>query len=210
MLAAMKGRTPLPLTFDGIAVERAEICTLSGKRPTPACRHRVVETFLRGTVPEVACDMHVKVPVDRRNGGKAGPSCPANEVEDRVFELYEPMYTAWALGARRPLVPSAWSPLCAGTDSQAPRPASRLAIRYPYPDASYHIDPGAHDSAQGVVVRADAPVGTRRIRFVVDGRTVAEHGAPFEQMIRLEPGHHRVHVEADGMEPSLVVEFRVQ
>ena len=45
--------------------------------------------------------------------------------------------------------------------------------------------------------------------LMLDGRTVASHGAPFEQALTLTQGDHRVWVEADGYEPSPAVEFHV-
>lgn len=46
----------LPAAPDGIV--RAEVCSLSGKRPGPSCDHRTVEHFHTGHVPGDTCDWH--------------------------------------------------------------------------------------------------------------------------------------------------------
>ncbi|MBI5538401.1 MAG: penicillin-binding protein 1C [Deltaproteobacteria bacterium] len=209
MLAAMKGRTPEPFTFSEVQTERLEVCALSGKRPSSTCKHRVTETFVKGTAPDQTCDMHVELPIDKRNGLKAGPSCPASEMELKTLESYEGKFAAWALGARRPVVPARFSPLCPGPDDSAGAQAG-LSIRYPYPGATFHLDPSLNPDAQGIVVRADAPSRVTRMRFVVDGKVVGVHGPPFEHTLRLEPGEHRVWVETDGNQRSAAIEFDVQ
>jgi penicillin-binding protein 1C len=209
LLAAMKSRAPAPLSIAQAELQRAEVCPLSGRRPGPACKHSMTEVFLKGTAPEDACTMHVELPIDRRNGLLAGASCPAREVETRTLEAYEPRFASWAVSAQRPVVPAELSPLCPGhRDSSAAGP-SRLVIRYPYPGATFHLDPSMHGGAQAIVLRADAPASTRKLRFLVDGKLVGARGAPFEQPLALTAGQHRAWVEADGMLASEAVEFSV-
>lgn len=204
MLAAMKDRTPEPFGFDGLEVERAPICALSGLRATSHCPHRITETFLAGTAPEATCDVHVEIAIDQRNGLRAGEDCPAAQVDKRVFETWAPPFATWATAARRPL-PPAWSPLCPGKDS----PSGALSLRYPFSGAVFVIDPSLHDSAQAIMLRAEAPAGLRRLRFRIDGQVVEKSGPPYEHTIRLAPGAHSVRVEADGYPPSDTVQFTV-
>ena len=109
MLSAMRGREVEPL-FDESAFESVEICRLSGALPTSACPHRVHEIFVPGTEPTSPCEMHERVRIDVRNGLRAGPSCPAAFVEERVFERYDERYAAWAEAASRPIATQKWSP----------------------------------------------------------------------------------------------------
>jgi penicillin-binding protein 1C len=85
MLAAMRGRAAAPLSAPSQLVE-AEVCALSGARPTQACPHRRLERFLAGHTPAATCDMHVR----------CSPSGP-------VLERYPDQYLTWARQAGRPL-----------------------------------------------------------------------------------------------------------
>ncbi len=213
MLAAAKVRPAEPFAAPSEPLERVEVCARSGKRPGPHCQHRVTETFVPGTAPDQTCEMHIEVLIDRRNGLRAGSGCPSAQVQPQVFESYEPRYTSWAVSTRRPLAPSQGSPLCPGANAWAPagpRDSHDLAIRYPYRGAIFLLDPSLPPSAQGVVVRADAPSSVQRLRFFVDGTLRATRSAPFEQVWMLSLGHHRVWVEADGMGASQPVEFDVE
>jgi penicillin-binding protein 1C len=56
-LAAARER-PLTLPPRPAGVVTAEVCPLSGARPSPDCPHRKRDHFVAGTVPDHACDWH--------------------------------------------------------------------------------------------------------------------------------------------------------
>jgi len=111
MLAAMQGREPAPL-YDSSLLVDAEVCALSGARPTAACPHHRRERFARGRVPHQACDIHV------RCGGQ-------------VREHFAEPFRAWAAQTGRPLSPTDCSP---DGDVSAPR------ITFPRDEQSFAID----------------------------------------------------------------------
>ncbi len=200
MLAAARGRPVRGFVRPEGRIEEAEVCSLSGARPTDACPHERREIFVvqggRSTAPEVPCAMHERVRVDRRNGLRAGPGCPADVVEERVVERFDGPFAAWAKAAGRATAPGAWSPLCPGTGSAVPAGAGRVRIAFPPDGARFSIDPGAA-SRQAITIRAEAPAGVEALRITIDGqpRTLR---APFEVAWALAPGEHRVRVEAEG------------
>lgn len=212
MLAAARTRPPSAAILPIERLEPIEVCALSGKRPTAACKHKLIELFPPGQAPEHPCDMHAQVTVDRRNGLLADRSCPSSEIEIRDVESFDSEYISWARSTQRPIEPSAWSPLCSRHRQPPTTTASskRLAVRYPYANAVFLTDPSLPSQTQGLVVRADVPPTVRQIRFVLDGDSVAVHGAPFEHVAALTVGSHRVWVEADGIGPSEVVAFEVR
>jgi len=59
------------------------------------------------------------------------------------------------------------------------------------------------------VLRADAPTSVKAVTLVVDGRTVATVGPPFEKVLRLSRGKHEVWAEAGSMK-SRRVSFEVR
>src|SRR5580704_17946225 len=85
-----------------------------------------------------ACGMHERVRVDRRNGLRAGPSCPAAYVVEQTVERYDEASRAWAEAAGRPVAPGGFSPLCPAGGSVA---APSLRIGWPGDGARFVLDP---------------------------------------------------------------------
>jgi penicillin-binding protein 1C len=198
MLAAARGRPAKGFPRPAGRMEEAEVCSLSGALPTDACAHRRRELFVvgggRSSVPAVPCAMHERVRVDKRNGLRAGPACPPDVVEDRVFERFEAAFATWAKETGRSTAPDAWSPLCPGPAGAGPAARGRVRVAYPPDGARFSIDPGAA-AKQAIRIRAEVPPGIAEVRIAVDGRTQGLR-APFTLSVPLSPGEHRVRVEA--------------
>lgn len=188
MLSAMRDREARPLFDEGV-FETTEICRLSGALPTNACPHRIREVFAPGTAPTSSCEMHERVRIDVRNGLRAGPSCPAAFVEERVFERYEPRYAAWAEAASRPTAKREWSPQCPGEDG--PVSGGKARIVFPLDGSRFELDPTA-TSAQTLRIRATIPPGAReKMRIVIDEEIFELAGRPYLDW-PLSPGEHHV------------------
>ena len=211
MIAAARGRAPRGFDRPAGMIEEAEVCSLSGARPTGDCDHRRREVFaIQGGVsgvPVAACELHARVRVDRRNGLLAGRGCPSDVVEERVLERHEARLVGWARAAGRPIVPDTWSPLCPkGAGEVIPGPRERLRIAYPTDGSRFSIDPGA-SARQAISLRADVPPGVGEVRFVIDGHPRLVR-APFTVSWPLAPGPHRLRVESDAA-GSDEIEFEV-
>jgi penicillin-binding protein 1C len=196
---------------DGLEV--VEVCALSGEAPTRACPHVLREKVPHGTHLE-RCTMHERVAIDRRDGLRAGPSCPPGEVAMRTFERFDPPFAAWARAAGRDMAPSAYSPRCpaaTGQDDRGRVPLAPLAIVYPRDGARFLYDPGRAPGTQGAMVRIDAPAPTARVALRVDGRVVQEaRGGPFVFDWPLAPGEHVLMAEAPGFGASEAVRVWVE
>ncbi len=192
MLAASRGRPARAFARPAGRVEEAEVCSLSGARPTGDCPHRRREIFAvndgKSTAPEASCAMHRRVRVDKRNGLRAG-TCPPEVTEERVFERFEAIFAAWARSVGRSMEPTAWSPLCPGSGPASPGGEGRVRVAYPPDGARFSLDPGA-SARQAIVVRADVPPGVTEVRITVDGHPRPLR-APFALSLPLAPGEHR-------------------
>jgi len=179
----------------------AEICPLSGKLRGPDCPHSKLELFPAsgdaGKAPTAVCDMHVHARVDRRNGLRAGKSCPDAFVEQKVFESYPSDLAAWAKTAHRPLPPTGISPLCPldGDEKDAPSTAP-LRLAYPPDGASFVWDPHI-GSRQSIVLRAQAPTNAP-VLFMVDAHSISPKPGDLTAEWPLTPGTHRIWVESAG------------
>lgn len=214
MEAAMRGREPRALRLadrephDATLVPVA-VCPLSGGRPMGACPHAVHEWMTQAGRDALApCGMHETVRVDRRNGLRAGPTCPAAFVVERAFERHDEATRAWAAAAGRTVAPDRFSPLCPGTPG--PEGATPLRIGWPGDGAEFVLDPDRPGAQQQLSVRVDAPRGVDRVDLLVDGQRVARVGSPFVARWALTPGEHVLVARGDGGGVSPAVSLRVR
>lgn len=215
MLAASRLFPPSPFKRPEGRIDEAAICPLSGERPGPACSHSKLELFaideMGGARAVRPCSMHVTARVEKSSGLLAGPGCSDHEAEERVYERYSADLAAWARAAGRPVEPELSSPRCPSLSTRSSMNASsrgKLRIAYPPDGASFALDPSA-SAPQAIRVRADVPPGATGIRFLYDGKPLAQTRDPHAIDIPLTAGAHRVRVEADNAPPSDDVEFSV-
>ncbi len=201
MIAAMQGDAAATSHAGDAAPEgfrKMKVCLLSGGAPTDACPHRGDEWVRAGANALEACQMHVKARVDRRNGLPVNAptvSCPASMLAEQSFEVFPPVYTAWAAGAHRPLLPAEESPLCATGVAGARRDGRDIVIVYPSEGATFAIDPARPATSQALSVRVDAP-GAPAVVLRVDGKRVDGRPTGQELVWRLARGTHVLRAEA--------------
>ncbi|MBN2498521.1 MAG: penicillin-binding protein 1C [Deltaproteobacteria bacterium] len=165
------------------------ICSLSGQLAGPDCPHRRVEYFAPGAEPVQPCQVHTHVAIDRRNGLRAGPGCPASEVEMRSVVDLPPIYATWARRARLEVAPARMSPLCRG---EASGPEVRLRVTEPRDGSRYVFDPDTPTDYATVRLAAEVEPADRPIVWLVDGVPVARVDYPYEHRWSLSPGVHSI------------------
>jgi penicillin-binding protein 1C len=215
MEAAMRGKSPRALRLAGVEgpadaplMVEVDVCALSGGRPTRGCTHVVHEWMPHDAATTLAaCSMHESVRIDVRNGLRAGPGCPAAEVELRTYERYDGRYRAWAAAAGRSTAPDQFSPLCPSRGDGAGGP---VRILWPRDGASFALDPERPRVDQELAVRIDAPGDAARTDLWVDGRVVASTGPPFVARWRITPGDHVLRVGLHGLPASDPVAIHVE
>lgn len=206
LLAAMKDRTPAPLrsTQD---LEPAEVCALSGGRPSGHCPHRVRELFAAGRAPAASCTFHERHLVSRQSQRLATPRCP--DAEWRVFENYPQTFRAWAERAGRPLPPVDFDARCPGTQPPDSLRAGQPEVAYPFAGAHFTLDPGLPPERQSILLRARGVSPQASVTFLLDGRPLSALGAAHSVAWQLQRGRHRLEVEALGAR-SAPVHFTVE
>ena len=166
-----------------------EVCPLSGRLAGPECPHHKSEWFLPGTAPTQSCPFHAPVRLDRRNGLRAGPTCPPQEVVTRVMLDLPEDYTQWARHQHLDLAPPRDSPLC----PSHPEPVEpRVTIREPRGPVRLLYDPDTPASSSTLRLVADVTPNTEPIVWLVDGVPVATVGWPYEYRWSLRPGQHTI------------------
>lgn len=156
-------REPLFSTEDAgrFGLARTSVCAVSGEIPTAACPHTIREWLPEDAAEHGApCTVHVQHTIDKRNGLLAGPGCSREETEERVFELWPPLYAEWAAQLNRPVVPEE-SPNCPA--SEAPTDPSAVQIVYPFDRAKFVIDPDRPRDLQVLEIKTDPPKADVRV-----------------------------------------------
>ena len=207
MAAAMSQREKLPLPIaDEPALERVEICPLSGARATPACPGHVFEWLTHAEAAELGFDeMHEQVDIDPRNGLRAGHAAsPTCERVSRTFERFPPRYAAWAASAGRSLAPTEFSPDCPPSAADMGAGSGALSIHYPLDDARFVIDPDRSKDTQVLAVSVIAPTATPDVVLLVDGAEVDRKRAPYTLRWPLASGDHTLVARAGGVDSSPV------
>lgn len=216
ILAAMEGRKAEPWPRPAGLVE-VRVCPLSGLPVGPDCPHAVTE-FLPEAAARAsagACAWHRRIPIDRRNGRRAGPDCPAEWVERPLFEVFPPEFAAWAADAGRPAPPADDSPLCpilpddSGAHVGAPGASRPVTIAWPEDGSRFSLDPDVPPEFQTIriVAHVSGASASTRATFLVDGRPIGESAAPFRATWRLAPGRHELAVRLpDGATDRVTIE----
>jgi penicillin-binding protein 1C len=164
-----------------------DVCPLSGRLAGPECPHRKSEWFVPGTAPAESCPFHTKVRLDRRNGWRAGPTCPEREVVTRVMLALPEEYEQWARRQHLDTAPLRESPLCPSRPEEL---EPKVAIREPRGTVRLLYDPDTPASASTLRLAADVTPSTEPIVWLVDGVPVAEVSYPHEFRWSLRPGQH--------------------
>lgn len=197
-------REQLTLSDEPPPFDVVEICPLSGERRGPDCPHSRRELVPRSASAHLStCDLHVHVLIDRRNGLRAGRSCPSAWTEQRVFESYHGDLAVWAGAAGRPVAPLAYSPLCPATPGEDEPGEGSVRLSYPPDGAHFLLDPHA-GARQSIVLRAAVPSGASAA-FYVDGHAVPARAGALSAEWPLRPGSHHIWVESAGRRSGMAL-----
>jgi penicillin-binding protein 1C len=183
-------RTWQPILDDFPPPERAvavDVCPLSGRLASADCPHRKSEWFLPGSAPTDSCPFHARVKLDRRNGLRAGPSCPESEVITRVMLDLPEGYTQWARSQRLDVAPRQDSPLCPSREKDL---EPKVVIREPRGTVRLLFDPDTPSNASTLRLAAQVTPSTEPIVWLVDGVPVATVSYPHEYRWSVTPGRH--------------------
>lgn len=164
-----------------------EVCPLSGRLASTDCPHRKSEWFFPGSAPTERCPFHSQVKLDRRNGLRAGATCPASEIISRVMLDLPDTYTQWARGQHLDLAPRQESPLCPSREESV---TPKVAIREPRSTVRLLFDPDTPASSSTLRLEAEVTPSTEPIVWLVDGVPVATVAYPHEYRWSVTPGRH--------------------
>jgi membrane carboxypeptidase/penicillin-binding protein PbpC len=193
---ALKGVPPSAFVRPEGLVE-AEVCALSGQRPTEQCPHRRREWFIEGTEPAQDCDIHQSFQIDAATGLLASESTPPERVRERVYAVYPPEAVAWAIGQGLPQPPPAPEARMAQGGLEAePDVVAPLEIVSPFQNDRYRLSTALPRGDQRLLVeaRAGGQVIFARVTLYVGEQELASFDAPpYRTWWVLEAGEHVIY-----------------
>jgi hypothetical protein len=170
--------------------------------------------FIAGSEPQVECDQHVTVSIDRRTGEPATASTPAADVVEKVYWVPPPELREWARAHDIPHLASS------STRSSAdPSTVSEAALRAGSPTrqlvALTSPDPGAVFTLASFMPREHQRIEVQtevyteewpqRVTLYADGQVLATLSQPpYRALWTLEAGEHTFHALAVAHDGSLI------
>ncbi len=197
-------------------LELAEVCPLSGDRPSHACSDRVMRRFPHGRTPTHECSLHRMASARSAAPGEPPFRCDEGGAE-RIVILPE-TYAGWL--AVRPLgAPShdpkglLWFlatrvPGCGAPTDREPR----ITVSEPH-DGAVVYAARARGSEDAVDVAADTEglAPHERLELVVDGRVALAMQAPYRARLPIARGDHLLEVRpADPRLPAILGRARIR
>ena len=198
MLLLHQSHPPVPFTApEGLTTAR--ICPRSGMLVGKDCPGEMREMFIAGTEPRNVCTIHRKLRIDGRNGLLAAHSTPREYVEERVFEIFSPLFAAWAEKEGIPKPPTGVSRDLGGNVP--------LAISSPMSGDVFKLDPILRSDYQTITIQSLVNAGVHRVSLWMNGREIAALQPPFRfrlPLASLPKGRHTLVVK--GMQGTTPVE----
>jgi len=191
---------------------RVEVCSLSGKLPSPHCPHHKTELFIAGTEPREYCAIHRPVRIDVATGMLATEGCSPEQVVERVYAFLPAETMEWGRKQGIPQPPTEYCSLHStdellraatdqqevrGSRSSTPYPLS-LVMTSPDPFSVFRLSPALPLGDQRIEVAARPTEETvvAELILYVDGEPLATLATPpYRSMWPLTPGEHAFHAE---------------
>jgi membrane carboxypeptidase/penicillin-binding protein PbpC len=209
MRAALAGTPPAPFTRPA-DLQQVEICALSGRLPTDACRQRRREWFIPGTAPTQPDDLFRRVYLDPQTGALLSNAPPGAGIPVTVLDL-PPQALAWGRAHDLRLLADLL-PAPGAADAAA---APTVALTSPSPGAIFHLATEFAASAQRIPLEAVVAGDVTSVSFWLDDNSLGDVSAPpFRRLWTLTPGRHRVwavaHLADGTTAQSAVIDFEVR
>jgi len=166
-----------------------QVCEASGMAPGPDCMHQIQEWFLPRSLPDVPCDVHQRITLDRRSGRRATPDTPRHARQDKVFTVYPPLYRAWALAQGIPQPPPAMG---------AATPSGEVAIVFPDQGAIFRIEDDLRPEFQRLHLQVVVPEWCQEVEWLIDDQSFVVAQSPFDLWWKLRRGGFVIGAVARG------------
>lgn len=185
----LKGK-PIEEFYQPEGIKKVEICKISGLLPDTLCQEKMREKFITGTEPKEKSHLHVKVPIDTRNGLRAGSTCPSEFVQTVVVINYPPELYSWAVEDGQKVLPRQFSPLCRSYQQNSD--ALYVYIVYPKEKSLFESAP-LIVTDQAIVFEVNISSAIEEVEWYVDDKRIGVSTQfPFDFSWKPIIGNHTV------------------
>jgi 1A family penicillin-binding protein len=199
----LKGR-PVQEFAEPEGLVRVEVCSLSGKLPSPHCPHRKTELFIAGTEPREYCTMHRPVRIDVSTGMLATEGCLSEQVVEKVYTFLPAEAVEWGRKQGVPQPPTEYCSLHGKLEAdtrytiQGDQSPISIVMTSPDPFSVFRLSPALplDDQRIEVAARLAEETAIAELILYVDGEPLATLVTPpYRSMWPLTPGVHAFHAE---------------
>jgi len=189
----------------GLNLAEVEVCAESRQLPGPHCPHRLKVQIIPGRTRLGPCPIHGQILVDAHTGLRLTGDCllthPARPLT--VARYPAELVSWWRASGISFEEPPDPAPGCGAPAGEGPHIVS------PSPATPYKLRRDAPAAFQQIALTADAPAGSRRLTWYVDGELTAQGNPGARLFWQPTPGTHRL-VVADDHGRSDAVTVRVE
>lgn len=164
----------------------ADICPRSGMLVSRECPGEFHELFISGTEPCLLCSVHKRIALDRRNGLRASRNTPSEFVEERVFEIFPPIFDSWAEKEGLPRPPS-------GVSIGSGRHDVPLAISSPSRGDVFRLDPVLRPEYQSILIESMVSPDVESVSLWLNGAEISTLQPPYRfrlPLASMNKGNH--------------------
>ena len=177
------------------------VCPASGLLPNKDCPGVIKEIFIEGTEPRDSCSVHRLYRVDVRSCVIADSAMPNHYVQDKLFEVYPPIFDQWASEQKipKPLFGAEIEEGTMGVRSHADQDAHSSAVKManapfaitsPEDGAIYKLDPVLRREYQTVTIAISASVSYHDVELLIDGKILTRDILSGSYQWNLQEGDH--------------------
>lgn len=76
-------------------IEKVEVCSISGEKPSQFCPTKATDVFVKGAEPTNTCSVHQAFRIDKTTGLLATSNTPPENIEEKVFLVLPPQAADW-------------------------------------------------------------------------------------------------------------------
>jgi membrane carboxypeptidase/penicillin-binding protein PbpC len=174
---------------------QANVCTLSGLLPSPACPYTRPEWFIEGTIPTQTDTFYRLVTLDKTNGRPANSLTAPENIEQVTALDLPPQAVPWARERGLPV----WSDLINGQSTAQPgQPGETgLVLVTPGNGAVYVLTPRLPADDQQMRIEASGNGFVGAVTLYLDGKVLARvDSPPYQAWWPLQAGKHQIQAQA--------------
>ena len=192
MLLLHSSNTPALQFSKPEGITEANICPRSGMVVGESCPGEIHEYFVQGSEPKEVCNVHKKFRLDTRNGLLATRNTPQEFVEEKVFEIFPPIFNKWAEEEGIPK-PSVQVTVISQVERGKMTVTSPLAINSPVSGDVFKLDLILRPEYQTLTVESLVAPEVEHVSLWLNGDEVAPLQPPYRfrlPLASLRKGYH--------------------